>query len=161
MLTDAELDDMEKRLSLITPGRWHSCLGSGEHMMTGISAEQPNGHSTFVADCLTERALKDGTAPADHRPNMRFIGNAPDDMRALLAEVRRLRAEAAPVLMEEEIAALKRGGVISLSPVLAARVSLHGTCTIEDSHAQKALYIHKDDRKRLAAALLIEREVTP
>lgn len=85
------------------------------------------------------------------------------DVFALLAEVRRLRAEAAPVLTDEEIAALKQGDTLNLNcqeGAIAVYLWVDGVVSIVDEHLD-TIVIPKADRKRLAAALLVEREVTP
>jgi hypothetical protein len=94
-MTEKELAEIEARASKATEGPWIVCLGSGSHLCTGIHSDAVNSHgnSIFIADFLTDRALKFNTAPDDHRPDMRFCCEARTDIPALCKALREAWAE--------------------------------------------------------------------
>ena len=82
-MTDEELAAIEARLKKATPGPWRVVVnGQGDYDAPGIEGEGDAGSVLFDAGLLshTDRAL---------------IAHAPADLRALIAEVERLRAEVA------------------------------------------------------------------
>jgi len=77
------LREVLERVAKATPGEWHTCLGSGEHLMTAVAADVPDNKTVLIADCLPEYALKEGWVVKDHRPNIDLIAHAPDDLAAM------------------------------------------------------------------------------
>ncbi len=90
MSENERIAEIRARLKAATPGEWDYVLGSGNIMLTAIKAEQGDGRSVFIADCLPDYALD--WAERDHRPNMEFVANAPADLAYLLAENARIDA---------------------------------------------------------------------
>jgi hypothetical protein len=76
-MTDLELEEMARRCEQVTPGPWVSYIEGRDHT---------SGDSFIKANGL-DRYLQGGT-DADRY----FIANARQDLPALIAEVRRLRA---------------------------------------------------------------------
>lgn len=81
VMTDAERDAIRARLAAATPGPWH------------VSND---GLKVWLAVCVVgQRRLilpqADSILLAHGKPDAEFIAHAPADMRALLAEVERLR----------------------------------------------------------------------
>jgi hypothetical protein len=86
---------MQKAWALVDAapgGDWMACLGSGEHLMTGIKAEFPDGSTVFIADCLPEYILKTDRVPKDHLPTMAFLIASRRLVIKLLEEVNNLRS---------------------------------------------------------------------
>jgi hypothetical protein len=83
---DLDLADIEARLKAATPGPWGYKAGFLKHYVFSLDAQEDFGIS------LQELHWNDGhEVPA--AANAQFIANAPTDIAALIAEVRRLRRE--------------------------------------------------------------------
>jgi hypothetical protein len=86
--TPNSIEDIEKRLKNRTQGKWMICLGSGMNLATGVKCEDPQtGESMFIADFLSDRILNESEISYDHRDNMNFVANAPEDIEFLLGEL--------------------------------------------------------------------------
>lgn len=89
-ITDAQLDEIDARHNAATPGPW------GSHRdLDGVYTIQARPRVTCAGmetdgDIAT---LAAGRTDAESYANARFIGHAREDVPALLAEVRRLRAQ--------------------------------------------------------------------
>jgi hypothetical protein len=82
-MTDQErIEAIKARLEATTPGPWRPCLGSGIHMLSGVSAEREE-RSVAICDMRPDWEPRE-TMRQDHRPDMVFIAHAPDDVRFLL-----------------------------------------------------------------------------
>ncbi|MYS16596.1 hypothetical protein [Streptomyces sp. SID4982] len=82
--TDQQLDEIEDRTNAATPGPWE--FVTDDHGSHGIETSiWSEGTHRYVAETVT------GMSPADGG----FTAHAREDVRTLLAEVRRLRAELA------------------------------------------------------------------
>ena len=89
------LPSIEARLEAATPGPWHI-----EHMQHSDGRSeiwvQPEDEHAWSFDCNTYQ-------PSDiDRANADFIAHAPEDIRRLVEEVKRLRAEVSSLEDERE-----------------------------------------------------------
>lgn len=94
-LTDEQLAEIEARLKAATPWPWKE---HGIRMETGditVGIERITVASVHNGVALGEILLN--KAPNSQFANAAFIAHAPDDIAALLAEVKRLRAKIATV----------------------------------------------------------------
>jgi len=86
-----DLDAIEKLLAEATPGPLTICLGSGEHLCTGLMNEET---AQFVCDFLPDYFLSGAVkTPIDHRPDMNLflaLHNAAPTLLALARAGRRL-----------------------------------------------------------------------
>lgn len=91
-----DLDVIEARANAASPAPWQICLGSGLHQCTAIMSEPLVGPNTMVCDLLPDWILngeEEGHyARKNHIPDLKFIEAAREDVPALVAEVRVLRA---------------------------------------------------------------------
>lgn len=78
---DSGLREVWERWLRATGGHWHACLGSGRNVLTAVSSEAPGRASVPVCDTLPDwmRADKKG----DHRPDLRFLEHAHEDVGRL------------------------------------------------------------------------------
>lgn len=84
-MTNEELLEIESRLSKITPGKWTATEFD-------VHTDTPTGVWNTTQICPVTPAMGKNEE-CYQRINAEFIANAPGDERALIAEVRRLRAE--------------------------------------------------------------------
>lgn len=84
-MTKEELETIEARLSKITPGKWTATDFD-------VHTDTPTGVWNTTQICPVTPAMGKNEE-CYQRINAEFIANAPGDERALIAEVRRLRAE--------------------------------------------------------------------
>lgn len=84
-MTKEELLEIESRLSKITPGKWTATEFD-------VHTDTPTGVWNTTQICPVTPAMGKNEE-CYQRINAEFIANAPGDERALIAEVRRLRAE--------------------------------------------------------------------
>lgn len=101
-MTEEELEAIGSRLAKITPGKWTATAFD-------VHTDTPTGVWNTTQICPVTPAMGKNDE-CYQRINAEFIANAPGDERALIAEVRRLRAEAAKneLLWLEKLNALQR-----------------------------------------------------
>jgi hypothetical protein len=92
MLTDAELEVIEKRAAEATPGPWRA----GTHDKIRLWVPYPDGPAGWAS----ERCLAIMNEHFSFDADIQFIAHAREDVPALVAEVRRLRAELATLERE-------------------------------------------------------------
>ena len=86
------IEEIKERRSKITEGNWMVCLGSGINVCTGVKSEnQTTGETIFIADFLSEKIINETERSYDHRCNMSFIANAPEDIKYLLSVIEQLK----------------------------------------------------------------------
>lgn len=90
VLSDAELDAIESRVLSASPGPWRAFVEGRDHWSGDdfIMVSEADGQP----DMYVSRSDASGTWPAS-TPDLDFIAASRQDVPALLAEVRRLRAE--------------------------------------------------------------------
>jgi hypothetical protein len=101
-MDQADLDAIEARLNASTPGRWRLDNGDDSSWWDGrawIGPEERERRGIKVCRHwhVWGPRVPIGSSGNDayYLPDMRFIAHAPEDMRALIAEVRALRKAAA------------------------------------------------------------------
>jgi hypothetical protein len=102
-MTPSELSAIRERLDAATPGPWELWYGELDWVSVGIDGDT-------VAECRTH--INQQFSGWQNLRNATFIQHAPTDLRALLDEVERLRADPLPAaawVREVERAAFKRG----------------------------------------------------
>jgi hypothetical protein len=101
-LSDAELDDLERRADAATPGPWFVRLLDDTDAMTlvAISTQSDTGrserwpdfdHSTIVAATLVQEPRYVDINDGRWNQNAAFIAQARTDTPRLIAEIRRLK----------------------------------------------------------------------
>ena len=125
------LDTIEARLNAATPGPWVRAARGGEQSHDSI----------WPADvtALDRIAFIENTD--DHPGDADLIAHAPEDLRALIAEVRRLTGELEPVRAERARAAAVRARVLAQE--------LHAAGPLPGETAEEAATY---DRERMPAA---------
>lgn len=99
MLTDAELAEIQGRVDAASPAPWHVARGWDGEPYAAVRAN--GGLDTSLASMLTPGVTPGGGyREPEERPlkNAEFIAHAREDVPALLAEVRSLRAQREAVL---------------------------------------------------------------
>ncbi len=100
-LTDQQLDQIAARAQAATPGLWGSYRDlDGVYTIQARPRISRHGQETD-GDIAT---LAAGRSESESYANARFIAHAREDVPALLAEVRRLRAEVADAARESSSA---------------------------------------------------------
>lgn len=95
-MTEARLKDIEARANKATPTawRWRKCyeLHDGIHWALETDESARDGLVCSINTILFSTLEHDiGGVKLDETPELQLIANAPEDIRALTAEVRRLR----------------------------------------------------------------------
>jgi hypothetical protein len=89
-LSSDELDAIERRCRLASPGPWQSFV-EGREYLGGDNFIRIGGLDDSEPDMYVSRATEQGLAPASNH-DLDFIAHARQDIECLLAEVRRLRS---------------------------------------------------------------------
>lgn len=123
-LTDQQLDDIEQRAAAATPGPWGTYTFGGDTLIevaadledTGTGYRARRTICRFDEEPMdNDPAHRDWDAEQDWqqvRADAEFAAHAPEDVAALLAEVRRLRAEVDALEDDSALlAALQAAGV--------------------------------------------------
>jgi hypothetical protein len=95
-MTEARLAEIEARANAATPTawRWSKCyeLHDGIHWALETDESARDGRVCSINTILFSTSERDiGGVKLDETPELQLIANAPEDIRALIAEVRRLR----------------------------------------------------------------------
>lgn len=95
-MTEARLAEIEARANKATPTawRWRKCyeLHDGIHWALETDESARDGRVCSINTILFSTSERDiGGVKLDETPELQLIANAPEDIRELIAEVRRLR----------------------------------------------------------------------
>jgi len=88
-LTTQQLDDIASRVNAVTPGLWGTHRDLTAAYTVQARPRLTRNGTDHEGDIAT---LTPGRTDAESYANARFIAHAPEDVRVLLAEIRRLRA---------------------------------------------------------------------
>ena len=105
-MTTLDLDAIEARANAATPGPWG--VGNGTHIVRGLEVTGRGSYTCIqsVAEVADEDDREDwghdDFVEVDPEDDAAFIAAARTDVPALVAEVRRLRAELAEVTAEND-----------------------------------------------------------
>lgn len=95
MLTDDELKAMEARWARATAGEWYAWPAPPSHAGWLVLARAPTAQAPLAHLCDAPPAYVADLAGGAARANAAFIAASKQDMPRLIAEVRRLRRQAA------------------------------------------------------------------
>jgi hypothetical protein len=95
-MTEEELIEIEARCNAATPGPWEQVKKSVRIAGLGDLPHAPNAYGGGICNCLgAQRLYRDDQVDRPAVANAVFIAASRSDVPALVAEVRRLRAELA------------------------------------------------------------------